>query len=118
MQYFLDLNPRPFEAIKTGIKNVEGRSPTKWDQTPFEKINPGDIIKFTKSETNENLTARVRFVHHYPNVKTMLEKEGVENVLSSYPKTIEHGIESYNAIHDYKESINKFGIYAIGLALL
>lgn len=118
MEYLLDLNPRPFEAIKAGTKKVEGRSPTKWDQTPFEKINPGDTIKFTKSETNENLTVRVRFVHHYPDVKSMLEKEGTENVLSSYPKTIEHGIESYNLIQDYEESINNFGIYAIGIALL
>lgn len=58
------------------------------------------------------------FVHHYSKVKEMLEKEGVQNVLSSEPKTVEHGVESYNSLEDYKEGIKKNGIYAIGLKLL
>jgi ASC-1-like (ASCH) protein len=47
----------------------------------------------------------------------MLMAEGVENVLSSEPKTLEHGIESYNSFTGYKERISKYGIYAIGLEL-
>jgi len=42
----------------------------------------------------------------------MLETEGVENVLSSEPKTVEHGIESYNSLYDYKENIEKHGMFA------
>jgi ASC-1-like (ASCH) protein len=48
----------------------------------------------------------------------MLEQEGVENLLSGEPKTIEHGIESYNSLTEYKEGIIKNGIYAIGVKLL
>lgn len=48
----------------------------------------------------------------------MLEAEGVRNVLSSEPKTIEHGIESYNSFQGYKEGIRKNGIYAIGIKSL
>jgi ASC-1-like (ASCH) protein len=45
----------------------------------------------------------------------MLKKEGVQNVLSSEPKTIKHGIKSYNSIEEYQRSILKHGIYAIGV---
>lgn len=55
------------------------------------------------------------FVHHYHSVKEMLETEGVRNVLSSEPKTIEHGIKNYNSLEGYKEGIKKNGIYAIGI---
>jgi len=48
----------------------------------------------------------------------MLGKEGVQNVLSSEPKTVEHGIKSYNSLEGYKEGIRENGIYAIGLKLL
>lgn len=118
MKYFLDLNNRPFKAIKAGTKKVEGRTLTSWDKTPYDKLQKGDIIHFINNATNEEMDLRVLFVHHYPDTKNMLETEGVENVLSSEPKTIEHGIESYNTLEGYKEGIVKNGIYAIGVKLL
>jgi ASC-1-like (ASCH) protein len=48
----------------------------------------------------------------------MLKKEKIEQVLSSSPKTIEHGIASYNSITGYKEAIPQYGIYAIGIELI
>lgn len=48
----------------------------------------------------------------------MLEVEGVINVLSGEPKTIEAGIESYNSFTGYKEGIRENGIYAIGIKLI
>jgi len=39
----------------------------------------------------------------------------VKNVLSSQPKTVKHGIESYNSFPGYKENVFKFGIFAIGI---
>jgi len=118
MKYTLDINDRPFKAIKAKSKKVEGRTPTSFDKTPYTKLRPGDLIRFINNVSNESLETKISFVHHYPNVKEMLEKEGVENVLSSEPKTVEHGIESYNLLTGYKEGINKNGIYAIGLRLL
>ena len=115
MKYILDLNDRPFKAIKAGTKKIEGRTPTNWDNTPYNKLKKGDIIRFINNVTNEKMEVNVLFVHYYQDTKNMLETEGVENVLSSEPKTIEHGIESHNEIEEYKESIKKDGIYAIGV---
>ncbi len=103
MKYTLEINNRPFKAILAGTKKVEGRTPTKFDKAPFNKLTSGDSIIF---------------VHHYPDVKEMLEKEGVQNVILSEPKTIEHGIESFNSFEGYEEGIKENGIYAIGLKLL
>lgn len=117
MIYTLDLNDRPFKAIKAGIKRIEGRTPTSWDKTPYDKLQKGDVIHFINNITNEEMDVEILFVHHYPDTKSMLEAEGVENVLSGEPKTIEHGIESYNSLTGYKEGIKKNGIYAIGIKL-
>lgn len=118
MKYTLDINDRPFRAILAGTKKVEGRTPTKFDKTPFDKLKPGDSIIFVNNVSNEVLEVKVSFVNYYPNVKEMLGKEGVQNVLSSEPKTVEHGIKSYNSLRGYKEGVKKNGIYAIGLELL
>lgn len=115
MKYYLDLNDRPFKAIKAGTKKIEGRTSTFLDKTSYEQVKKGDFITFTNNVTNEVLETRVLFVHHYPNVKIMLEKEGVQNVLSSEPKTIEQGVKSYNSLAGYEEGIKKNGIYAIGI---
>ncbi|MCL5090987.1 MAG: hypothetical protein M1514_03195 [Patescibacteria group bacterium] len=115
MKYFLDLNDRPFKAIKAGTKKVEGRTQTEFDKIPYSELMPGDLITFVNNSSSETLEVKVVFVHHYPDVKEMLESEGVENVLSSEPKTVEHGVESYNALTGYKEGIINNGIYAIGI---
>lgn len=118
MKYTLDINDRPFRAILAGTKKVEGRTQTQFDKTPFDKLKQGDSINFINNVSNEVLKAKVTFVHHYHGVKEMLENEGIQNVLSSEPKTVEHGIKSYNSLKGYKEGIRKNGIYAIGLKLL
>ncbi len=118
MKYTLNINDRPFKAILAGTKKVEGRTPTPLDKTPFGKLKPDDSINFVNNITNEILGVKVTFVHHYLDVREMLEKEGVQYVLSSEPKTVEHGIASYNSLKGYKEGIKKNGIYAIGLELL
>lgn len=117
MQYYFDTNDRPFNAIKAGTKTVEGRCPTLQDKTPYNKIKNNDTIVITNNKTLEKLTVKVKFIHHYSSAKEMLESEGVQNVLSSEPKTIEHGIESYNSIEGYAKGILENGIYAIGVKL-
>lgn len=118
MEYKFNTKDRPFKAILVGTKKVEGRTPTEFDKTPYDKLKTGDLITITNNLSNENLKVRINFVRHYPSVKEMLEKEGPENVLSSEPKTVEHGVRSYNSLDGYKEGIKKNGIYAIGLELL
>ena len=118
MTYILDLNDRPFMAIKAGTKKVEGRAPTSWDKTPYDKLQKGDIIHFINNVTNEEMDVNVSFVHQYSNTRIMLETEGVENVSSGEPKTIEAGIERYDSLEGYKEAIKKNGIYAIGVKII
>ena len=113
MQYSLNLPNRPFDAIKKGTKKVEGRVP-KEIPNKYQKMKQGDVILITNEDTGEKMKVSVTFVHHYPDTRTMLETERVENVLSS-GRTIEQGIESYNSFTRYKENLPKYGIYAIGV---
>lgn len=115
MHYQTDLNDRPFQAILNGSKKVEGRTITSWEMLPLKNLKVGDLITFINNSSNEKLTVKVRFIHHYTNVKTMLEQEKIEDVLSSFPKTIKAGVASYNSITEYKDAIPKYGIYAIGV---
>ncbi len=115
MQYTFDTNDRPFKAIKAGTKKVEGRTLTRYDRTPYEKIKKGDTIELINNSTREIMYAEVTFIHHYRDVMSMLEHEGVENVLSGEPKTIKSGVKGYNALSGYKSGIKKYGIYAIGV---
>src|SRR3989344_2068695 len=112
--YILYLRDRPFYAIKAGTKTIEGRVPTSWDTTPFKEMKKGEQITFIRESDNEKLITIVRFIHHYPDVKTMLQIESVSNILSS-GGTIATGIKSYHAIEEYKENIPIYGIYAIGI---
>ena len=107
----LHLPERPFRAIKKGTKKVEARA------EDVSQMKSGDILVFEHETTGELLETTILFVNHYLDSKTLLETEGVENVLSSEPKTIEHGIESLNSFTGYKERIEKYGIYAIGVKI-
>ena len=51
MKYILDLNDRPFKAIKAGTKKIEGRTPTSWDKTPYDKLQKGDRNKSPKTQS-------------------------------------------------------------------
>lgn len=117
MNYNLNLNDRPFKAIKAGTKKVEGRTPKSTDDKRYAGMVSGDTITFTDNVTDEKLIREVLFVHHYNDVRSMLQTEGVENVLSS-GLDIEGGIKSYHSIEDYEERIGKFGIYAIGVRVI
>jgi len=113
MNYNLDLNDRPFQAIKAGTKKIETRVPTSYDKTPYAELKAGDTFTFTNNVTNEVMKVEILGVRHYPDVRAMLEAEGTRNALSS-GLDINGAIERYNtAFEEYKENIPKFGIYGI-----
>ena len=114
MNYNLELNDRPFKAIKAGTKKVEGRTLVNSEGNIYEKMVSGDTITFTNNVTNEQIMCEILFVRLYNNVREMLETEGTKNVLSS-GLDIEGGIKSYNSLDGYEEGIKKHGIYAIGV---
>lgn len=117
MNYNLNLNDRPFKAIKAGTKKIEGRTQTSHETFSYDDLKPSDTITFKNSTTNEKMVVMVNAVRHYSNTRAMLEHEGVENVLSS-GLDIEGGIESYNSHPEYRENIPKYGIYAIEIKFL
>ncbi|MDD2766359.1 MAG: hypothetical protein PHH40_01175 [Candidatus Moranbacteria bacterium] len=117
MHYTLELNDRPFQAIKSGTKKIEGRTPKDVDDKRYETMKRGDTIAFTNNVTLEKMQCEVLSVTHYRDVRTMLETEGTANVLSS-GLDIEGGIRSYNSLEGYEDRIQQYGIYAIGIRLL
>lgn len=112
MNYNLNLNDRPFLAIKAGTKKIEGRVKTSRDTFLYSDLRAGDTITFTGKTTSEKMLVDVLGVRQYPDTRKMLDSEGVENVLSS-GTDIEGGIEGYNSFSEYKENIPKHGIWAI-----
>jgi len=113
MNYDLNLNDRPFKAIKAGTKKIETRVPTSWDKTPYAELKVRDTINFTNNVTGEVMEVEILGVRHYPDVRALLEAEGTRNTLSS-GLSISEAIERYDTVFpEYKENIPKFGIYAI-----
>ena len=113
MEYPIDLNPRPFEAIKAGTKKIEGRVPTDHNKhVPFDKLKKGDVIVFTNNSNGEIMKTKILRVTNYKDAREMLTAEGVENVLSS-GESLEQGVENYNKFTDYAKNMKLFGIYAI-----
>lgn len=113
MNYDLELNDRPFKAIKAGTKKIETRVPTSYDKTPYADLKTGDTFTFTNNVTSEVMKVEILGVRHYPDVRSMLEAEGTRNALSS-GLDINAAVERYNTVfEEYKENIPKFGIYGI-----
>jgi ASC-1-like (ASCH) protein len=118
MEYELDINPAAFQAIKIGAKTVEGRTPTSTNKTPYEKFIKGDKLRFVNHETGEKVLTEVKAVRHYNSIKEMLEKEGKEKVLSKKDMSIKECIKLYESFPEYKENVQKNGIYAIEISLV
>jgi len=112
----LNLNDRSFHAIKNGTKKVEGRTQRDEFDKRYDEMKKGDYVVFINDISQEKLICEVLEVRKYDNTRSMLESEGLKNVLSS-GGNIEEGIESYNNLEGYEERIKKFGIYAIGIKI-
>lgn len=59
--HHMNLNPEPFEMIKSGKKTIELRL---FDEKR-QKIHPSDSICFTNTATGEQLTATVKRLHRF-----------------------------------------------------
>lgn len=110
MKYLLHLPEIPWRAIKNETKKIEGR--VFRHTTPYHKMKAGDVITFVNEDTNESMVTDVLYIHHYPDTRSMLKVEGIENV-SSNGGTIEEAIKRYNLYTHYEENIPIYGIYAI-----
>lgn len=69
-------------------------------------------VTFTNNETKEQLIRKITRLTWYPNIRTLLEKEGITNVLSS-GLDLENGIKSIESFPGYKKSIESYGVLAL-----
>ena len=65
----MNLNPKPFEQIKSGQKTIELRL---WDEKR-QKIKEGDCITFTNTSTGETLTRTVVKLHRFDNFEELYQ---------------------------------------------
>lgn len=106
----LNLATIPFEAIKTGNKNVESRL---YDEKR-KLINLGDEIEFTNKETGEKLKVKVIGLHRYNSFKEMF--------FSMNPHKFGHSSSEWllNQISEFysEEQQKEFGVIGIEFILI
>lgn len=117
MYFTTSVNDRPFKAIMSGKKTIEGRTIASWDPIDYRKVKVSDIIEFTNSHDIVSLEVKVTAITHYLNVREMLDKEQVEYLLSS-GGTKEEGISNFNHVPEYIDNVPIYGIYAIRFELI
>ena len=61
MTHKMNLNPEPFEMIRTGQKTIELRL----NDEKRQKIEVGDMIEFTQTETGQKLITEVITLHRF-----------------------------------------------------
>jgi len=116
----LNLNDRPFNAIRVGRKTIEGRvaDPARKENKDFyESMRKEDFIIFINILTAEKIRCKIKKVRHYNSFRKMLETEDAKKVLSSN-SSIEEGIRTYESFQGYKENVKTFGVYAIEIEFL
>lgn len=109
----LSLRQEYFDAIKSGLKTVEGRI----NSPKFKDLKPGMTIRFTCINTNETIVCTVQAIHVYTNFTEMLQSAGVENMLPGI-SSITEGVELYESFPGYREDVKKFGALAIKITAL
>ena len=111
--HLLNLNDRPFNAIKSRSKTVEVRA----NKEPICSMKIGDLIQFTNNLTGDMIICCITKITLYNNVRELLLSEGIDNTLSS-KSDIETGIKNIESIPGYKEIIDQKGVYAISISEL
>lgn len=61
MAHKMNLNPEPFEMIRSGQKTIELRL----NDEKRKQIKAGDIIEFNQTETGEKLITKVIAVYRF-----------------------------------------------------
>jgi len=109
----LSLRQHYFDAIKSGLKTVEGRI----NSSRFENCKPGDTVSFTCVSTNETIICTVTAVTVYTNFYDMLQAQGVENMLPGVT-TLQDGVAMYEAFPGYEEQVKISGAIAINIKVM
>jgi ASC-1-like (ASCH) protein len=101
-----------FEYITLGKKTIEGRI----NKGKASKIKPGDIVQFIADTTKDTCLCEVESITIYHNFQSMLEKEGLQNMLPGI-ENITEGISIYESFSWYKEQVTLYGALAIKIKI-
>jgi len=118
----IDIFPENLEDILSYDKEVEGRVPDPHKKRKrYWNVKKGDRLVFrivdkgkNPLEGQPNIIFPVEYNKKYSHPREMLEYEGLKRVLPK-KRSIEEGVEMYLDLPGYKERIQEYGIYAIGL---
>ena len=106
----MNLNPAPFEMIKSGEKTIELRL---WDEKR-QQIKEGDIITFTNTSNGEEMSAMVKKLHRFDNFDELYKTLPLlqcgytaEDVDTAHPSDM----EQYYSVEEQK----KYGVVGIEL---
>ncbi len=111
MERKMNLNPGPFELMKSGRKTVEMRL----NDEKRRSFRVGDIIVFVNSETGEELRAEILNLDTHPDFYSLY---------LSYGKTEIGYLDGEEAnpadMYEYyeKDKIEKYGVLAIKIRLV
>lgn len=109
--HYLTLNEQPYNLIKSQKKVVELRL---YDERR-QKIQIGDIITFSKKDSNESISAKVLKLHLYKDFVDLFNnidkaKLGYNEAQIADPTDME--------IYYSKENISLYGVIVIELSLI
>lgn len=109
MKHTLRVQSPWFEAIRDGVKTVEGRLATE----KFAAITKGDVVVVERG--SETCIVAVVATRRYRTFRDMLEHEGLRNVLPSV-QNVSAGVSVYREFYSrFKEG--KYGVVAIEVAV-
>jgi len=94
--------------VKDGLKTVEGRL----NRGKFAELKIGDIMEMNDERTPFKVISK----NIYPTFRTMLEAEGISNVLPDR-YTMDGGLEVYYEFYS-KDEEKEFGVVAIHIKRL
>ena len=108
----LSLQSQYFNAIKIGLKTVEGRP----NSLKFKDLRSGDKISFICVSTNELIYCTVVAVRVHRSFYEMLQAHGLQNMLPGVTD-IQQGVAVYENFPGYREKVKNNGAIAIKITI-
>jgi len=106
----LSLRQEYFDAMKIGLKTVEGRV----NSTKFKDCQLGDVISFTCTSTNNVILCTITAITFHEGFYGMLQAHGVENMLPGV-MSLDQGVEIYESFPGFKDNVKIHGAIAISI---
>ena len=113
MEHKMNLNPEPFEMIRSGQKTIELRL----NDEKRKQIKVGDIIEFTQTETGEKLITKVIAVHRFDSFAELYQELPLlkcgyteSDIASAKPEDMD--------LYYTPEQQEKYGVLGIEIKLL